>query len=361
MKILALPFDGTNPYQSLLYSEMRRRGAKVSYIGRLTRSYTLNLLLQPLELAVRRATQARLVLHLHWVYDFALHGSFRFPFLRRVAEAWFTVWLWTVRLLGIRLVWTAHNVLPSSPVFADDLRARRQLVAACDLVLVHSQSTLTKLGELGIVPRKSAVVPHGPFTVGVSPESLRIPGTGGGPRRLLFFGKVRQYKGVEDLLAAFAALSPDLDVRLVVAGECSDLPLATSITEVASQSAGRVDVRLEHIPEHELSQLFAEADVVVLPFREITTSGSVMLALCHGRPLVVPDLPGLAHLPDDAVTRYDGTVTGLAGTLADMSAADALVLAKMSAGAYAYCSAVSWKEIAKATLDSMEQLFGSER
>ena len=168
-------------------------------------------------------------------------------------------------MLGIRLVWTAHNVLPSSPVFADDLRARRQLVAACDLVLVHSQSTLTKLGELGVVPRKSVVVPHGPFTLDVLPESLRIPGTDNGPRRLLFFGKVRQYKGVEDLLAAFATLPPDLDVRLVVAGECSDLPLETSITELAGQSAGRVDVRLKHIPEDELAQFFADADVVVLP------------------------------------------------------------------------------------------------
>jgi glycosyltransferase involved in cell wall biosynthesis len=354
MKILAFPYDA-NPYQALLYGEMRRRGAQVSYVGQLTPSYTFNLFLQPLELIIRRLGGARL-LHLHWVHSFALLGSFRFPFLRQIAEAWFTVWLWVIRSLGIRLVWTAHNVLPSSVVFADDLRARKQLVAACDLVLVHSQSTLTQLAELGIVPRKSVVIPHGPFTVTVPQESLRTPGTGPSPRKLLFFGKVRKYKGVEDLLAAFAALSPDLDLHLIVAGECSDPSLATVIKEFARQSAGRVDARLEHISDDEISLLFADADAVILPFRQITTSGSAMLALCHGRPLVVPDLPGLAHLPDGPVIRYDGTVSGLIGALADITLVEPSVLSKMSADAYAYCSTLSWSKIAEATLDSLELL-----
>ena len=57
--------------------------------------------------------------------------------------------------------------------------------------------------------------------------------------------------------------------------------------------------------------MLAAADVVVLPFRRVTTSGSAMLALSHGRPLIVPDLPGLADLPDEAVLRYDGGVPEL--------------------------------------------------
>jgi len=355
MKILVYPYDDANPYQDLLYGEMCRRGAQVSYIGLLTRSYTLNLLLQPFELVIRRLTGARL-LHLHWVYDFGLIGSSRFPSLRLIAQVWFAVWLWMVRALGIRLVWTAHNAVPSSPVFADDLRARRQLVAACDLVLVHSQSTLAQLAELGIVPRKSVVIPHGPYAVTVSPDSLRTPGVDPGPRRVLFFGKIRPYKGVEDLLAAFAELPPYLDVRLIVAGECSDLSVRAMISEFVRQSAGRVTTRLEHIPDDELSLLLGDADVVVLPFRRITTSGSAMLALSHGRPLIVPDLPGLGHLPRGAVTRYDGTVSGLVDALADVASSEAAVLSKMSAHAYAYCSGISWSEIAGVTFDNLKQL-----
>jgi hypothetical protein len=55
-------------------------------------------------------------------------------------------------------------VLPVTPVFEDDLAARRRLVAACDLVIAHSQATLDQLAELGIAPQRSVVIPHGPFT-----------------------------------------------------------------------------------------------------------------------------------------------------------------------------------------------------
>ena len=53
MRILVLPRD-QNPYQALLYGEMRRLGVQVSYIGQLTPSRTLNLLLLPVEVAADR-------------------------------------------------------------------------------------------------------------------------------------------------------------------------------------------------------------------------------------------------------------------------------------------------------------------
>ena len=349
MKILVLPREGTNPYQELLYREMRHRGARIIYLGGLTPSQTLNLLLLPLEMAVRRAGGARVV-HLHWVYAFGLNGCAWSVSVRRAVEAWFIAWLWVVRLLGMRLVWTAHNVLPQAPTFADDIRGRRRLVAACDLVIAHSTATLEQLADLGIVPLRSAVIPHGPFTEAVEPGLLRTPGDGHQARQFLFFGKIRPYKGVDTLLEAFADLPPELDARLTVAGECDDTSLAAELTELASRSRGRVTLRLGWVGDEEASRLLHIADAVILPYRKITTSGSGMLALCHGRPLIVPDLPGLAELPDDAVIRYDGTVPGLGAALSSVILADASVLAKMSSAAYAYCAATSWSEIAERTL-----------
>ena len=87
MRILVLPRD-TNPYQELLYGEMQRLGVRVTYIGELTPSRTLNLLLLPLEVAVRRIAGARLI-HLHWVFAFSLPGARRFPVMRRAAYVWF--------------------------------------------------------------------------------------------------------------------------------------------------------------------------------------------------------------------------------------------------------------------------------
>ena len=355
MKIMVLPREDGTPYQALLYGEMGRLGAQVRYLGTRTPSHTLNMLMLPLELTALRFTGWRIV-HLHWVFGFALAGSTRLPPLRRLSQAWFAIWLRIVRLLGVHLVWTAHNVVPHEPVFADDVAARRALVARSDLVIAHSRTALDELGRIGAIPRRSAVIPHGPIVPSVSATSLRMPGAGEGPRQFLFFGTIREYKGAEDLLAAFAAIPADVPAHLTVAGDCGNRRLRSALGELAGQSGGRVALRLERVPDGEVARLFADADAVVLPFRQVTTSGSAMLALCHGRPLVVPDLVALAELPDEAVVRYDGTVQGLASAIVRVALADAEVLAAMSVAARECSSATTWGEIAKTTMDEMTQI-----
>lgn len=359
VKVLVLPRDNINPYQELLYREFRHRGFEVTYIGSLTSSYTLNQLLLPIELVMGRLAGARLV-HLHWVYNFAPYGGERYCVLRRAAQIWFGLWLRTLRIVGLRLVWTAHNVLPLQPVFADDLRARRQLVEKCDLVIAHSQAALEELAVLGIVPKSTVVIPHGPFMPVVRPEYAYTSRGANGPRRLLFFGNIREYKGVDDLLAAFAELPSSLDVRLTVAGQCDDPELRSNLAELAARSPGCVELRFERIPEDELSHLLAEADIVVLPFRRSTTSGSAIFALCHGRPTIVPDLPSLAELPDAAVFRYDGTMQGLTCALTEAILVDSSTLTKMAAAGDAYCASMNWGTIAEQTLDMLRKVLEPE-
>lgn len=354
MKIMVIPRENNNPYQSILYKEMESLGAQVEYGCSLTSSHTLNQLLLPVETLARRITGTRLA-HIHWTYGFEVYGSSRYPFLRRVSQAWFYLWLWTVRISGMRLVWTAHNVLPIGPRFTNDIQARRRLVAASDLVIAHSRATLTELAELGIVPRRSVVIPHGPYEVVTERGYLRTPAATPGPRKFLFFGMVSEYKGIDILLAAFASVPQSLEAELLVMGECHDPALAASLNDLARSSTRRVDLRFERVPESEVSKLLESADVMVLPYRQSTTSGSALLALSHGRPLIIPDLPGLAELPDKAVTRYDRTADGLTAALVDLIRADDDALAEMSNAGYAYCESLSWKSIAQQTLDEMDK------
>jgi glycosyltransferase involved in cell wall biosynthesis len=352
VKILVLPKDNFNSYQSLLYNEMHSLGVRIAYAARLTPSLTLNQLLLPIETVGRRITGTRLV-HIHWTFGFGIYGESRYPFLRRVAQGWFYLWLWVLRITGMRLVWTAHNVLPLAPCFADDVAARRRLVAAADLVIAHSRATLAELAELGIVPRNSVVIPHGPYEVAREREHLRIPASTPGPRKFLFFGAVEEYKGIDRLLTAFTELPHYLDVQLMVAGRCGDSSLKALLYELAHRSSRPIEFRLERIPDGEVSKLLESADAIVLPYRRSSTSGSALLALSHGRPLVLPDLPGLAELPDDAIIRYDRTTQGLTNALADLARADSAVFAKMSDAGYAYCESLSWESIARKTLDAM--------
>ena len=78
-----------------------------------------------------------------------------------------------------------------------------------------------------------------------------------------------------------------------------------------------------------------------------------VLALCHGRPIVIPDLPGLAELPAEAVFRYDGTIAGT-----DERAPEAILTEDFQARQdvccrRAYSAGMSWHEIAEQTLNVM--------
>lgn len=356
---MVFPLDNS-PYGKSLYGEVRRYGARVTYMGRSTPSHALSIFLLPFETMYRRIRGAR-ILHIHWVYEFAFPRASRLPFVRWVTQLWFLLWLQVCRLSGVRLVWTAHNVLPHQQVFADDVRARRALVRACALVFAHSETALDELAALGAVARRTSIIPHGPITPTLPVDLLRIPGSDDGPRRFLFLGRIQEYKGVEDLLRAFIALPCHVDAKLLVVGHCPDRNLKSRLQDLGEMRAADVALRLERVRDEEITRLLADADAVVLPFRRVTTSGSAMLALSHGRPLIVPHLPSLAMLPDNAVLRYDATREGLTEAIACLANADRGTLAAMAAAAFRYSSSINWQEIASITMSEMRLLSATRR
>jgi glycosyltransferase involved in cell wall biosynthesis len=356
--ILVLPRDG-NPYQRLLYAEMSKLGARIIYLGELTPSHTLNILLLPFELAVRRLAGARLV-HLHWVFAFGLPGSSRWQTMRRLSQGWFMLWLLMSRLCGMRLTWTAHNVLPHEQVFADDLRARRELVRRCDAVFAHSQFALDQLASVVGKVKRGVVVEHGPMAPverrEPDPDAKQDPGV----RKLLFIGQIKPYKGIDELVSAFLALPESEPLHLTVAGKCTDGTIRSRLEAFANKADSRLAVRCEYLPDEEVTRLLDEADVVVLPFRAITTSGSLHLALSHSKPVIVPDVPGVAELPSAAAIRYDGSLGGLAAAMMEAARADRSALAGMSVAASAYAYRISWQDVASKTMTVMTSLLETD-
>jgi glycosyltransferase involved in cell wall biosynthesis len=347
MRLLVLPRDA-NPYQEELYAEVRRRGGRVRYLGELTASRSLNLALLPLETVAMALLGWRLV-HVHWLFGFGLPGSRRLPWLRRVGQRWFGLWLRVVRAARMDLVWTAHNVLPHAPVFHDDVAARRALVRASALVVAHSPHVVDELTALGARPRRAAVVPFG-ATARHAATATRPVATG--VREILFFGQVLEYKGVEDLVEAARRVPARTGLRVRVAGRCPDPALRRRLEERAEAAGGRLVLDLRFVPDDELAVLVDAADAVALPFRRVTTSSTVALALAHGRPLVLPSLPAFAGLPADAVRWYDGTVEGLADALRALAEAPAETLDRMARAARDH-AVPGWDEVADEMLTAI--------
>lgn len=360
VKALFFPNDVNNPYQSLLETAMALEGAEVAYLPATTSSQTANLLLLPLSLLRWRLRGFR-VLHVHWVYLFAPPWVTRVPGGRRLMEVWFAVWLETARLLGYRIVWTAHNVVPNAQVFADDHAARRRLVRRADAVLAHGAAAIPALRDLGA--GAVHVVEAGSYVAQYPQETSRDEarerlGIGLDERVATFVGAIAPYKGVDALLEVVRELSPELALHVVVAGRCGDPALKGQLERLAAAAGSRVVTRFARIPDDELQVYLACADVAVLPYRQITNSGSVLLACSFGLPVLIPALPALADVPDEVAIRYEPGSAGLARALVALAGCDKAELASRSEAARHYAASLSWEQAARSTLEVYAQVLG---
>lgn len=344
-EVLVFPRDA-NPYQSRLYDALMRTGVHSRYIGDLGPSHSLNLLLLPVELVWWRMHGAR-ILHLHWVFGFAFTGSGRRRLLRRLSYAWYLLVLACARLAGVRIVWTLHNVLPHQPVFGDDRLARRRLLQVASLVIAHSERALAELRDAVAEPRRAIVLPHPTFDSGTAAVGRR----NAFPRRLLVFGRITAYKGVEETIEAFDAVAGETTVELTIAGDCPDRRLRARLGGLARRHPDRVRLRLEHVPEEELPALFAAHDLQWLPYRRSTTSGAAVLGAQMGIPLAVPELAAFDDVPG---LRLGQDADALTAALRTVDTIDERRLAELSALSLEWSAGlVSWDEMAEHTRQAM--------
>jgi glycosyltransferase involved in cell wall biosynthesis len=331
-----------NPYQELLYAGLKPSGFEALYVGELTGSHTLNIVLLPFEVVARRVAGCR-YLHVHWVFPFALPVAGRFALTRRMSQWWFRFFLLAARLSGVHVVWTVHNVLPHQQVFLDDAEARRTLVRACSLVVSHSEATLAEVRRRFGPPRAAVVLPIGPYVLAAT-DSRTSPHLRDGRIHVVFVGKVARYKGIEDLLAAFSDDDVRRCARLTIAGACDDAELEQELREHADRVGATT--RFEYLPDDELQRVLGGADLVALPLRNAATSSTAVLALTAGVPVALPHDSALQPLPAGAVLRYDGTSTGLADVIVTTARLSASDRAAQRATAYTWArSLASWQDI----------------
>ncbi len=349
MKVLFVPQDA-NPYQELLRAALSAEGVTVRYLDGPTRSHTLNLALVPLTLLARRA-QGYEVLHIHWVWWFSLPWLRRSNLARLVMQCWFTLFLGMAEVLRYRIVWTAHNVLPHNPVFHDDRAGRRRLARAASVVIVHSPATEPVVRRFGA--RDVRVVPHGSY-VGTYPEpperdtARQALGVDRSARVVAHVGTMRPYKGTDRLLCALRR--PEArPLFALVAGACPELAYRQRLDHLAEAVGSRVVFRPGTLTDAQLALYLGAADAAVFPFRGITTSGSVLLALSLGVPVVIPDLPEFADIPASAAIRFVNDEDGLEQALATVARAPEQELIRMAAAAHAEAVRRPWSSVASAT------------
>ncbi len=212
-----------------------------------------------------------------------------------------------------------HNIIPHEFFPLSGVLSSR-FFRKQDLLAVHSQQAEDQAAATG---RKVVRLFHPIYDqylrTGLGRKAARQKlGLEPDQKALLFFGLVREYKGLDILLEACELLPEKF--RVIAAGE--------NYTDRDFKSPGLIREN-SFIPDSDVGTWFNAADIVVLPYRRASQSGIAQIALAFGKPMVVTNRGGLAETVDP----------GRTGIVADHATPASLAEAIME------CSALSGKEI----------------
>jgi D-inositol-3-phosphate glycosyltransferase len=208
------------------------------------------------------------------------------------------------KLQGKKVVLTAHNVNQARRDGKDSALNRRTLrvqYRLCDNIFVHTEKMKSELLEdFGVPERKITVIPFGinnavPHSELTAGDAKRRLGIAADEKAILFFGRLRPYKGLDNLLAAYdELLSRESKYRLIIAGEAKkgSEDYSNEIREMIARidPGGRILSKIEFIPDGDVEIYFKAADVLVLPYKDIFQSGVMFLAFSFGLPLIAADV-----------------------------------------------------------------------
>jgi len=124
-------------------------------------------------------------------------------------------------------------------------------------------------------------------------------------RYVLFFGFIRDYKGLDLLISAFADEKiKNLGLKLLVAGEfyTSETPYLEQIQRL--QLEDKIILRTDYIPDDEVNLYFSAADIVIQPYKTATQSGVTQIAFHFGTPMIVTNVGGLPEIVIDGKIGY---------------------------------------------------------
>jgi beta-1,4-mannosyltransferase len=290
-----------NPYQHLLTAELEKLGVHVEHLAAMPSAAWL----------LRNRSQVR-ILHLHWLY-----GLYMQHCLTPVRLLAFVIRFHLARQLGCRFVWTVHNILPHRQPFPPMHRMVRRLVMRhASAVIAHCEYGRREILRLFPTEAPVYIVPHGNYAgvhaITVTRSEARAA-LGIGPDRFVYalVGNISPYKGIESFVDSFQAGAGRHDVALI-AGR-NRAPALVARLETLAAAEPRLHVRAGFVPDDEMQRYLRAADVAVYCFRTVLTSGSVILAMTYGLPVIAPARGCLPEL-----------VTPAAGLLYDPEEPEAL-------------------------------------
>lgn len=209
---------------------------------------------------------------------------------------------------NIKQLFVCHNVFPHER-FVMDRALTKMVLKNGDFFILHSEQDKKDL--LSIKPdgilKKTYIPTYNAFKLNdMSKDAAReMLNLGKDEKVLLFFGFVREYKGLKWLIKAMSLIMKRLsDVKLLVVGDFgSDKDDYLKLIEEC-QAQKAIRIYDGYIPDSEVEKYFAACDLVACPYESATQSGIVQIAYGFEKPVIATCVGGLPEVVEDNKTGY---------------------------------------------------------
>ena len=215
-----------------------------------------------------------------------------------------------------KVVALVHNAIPHEPRFFDKPMASL-FFRQCHGFIVLSEAVRQDVRRLTAKDAPTLLNPHPLYShfgdKMPAAEARHSLGLAADKKTLLFFGLIRDYKGLDLLIEAMNGL--DDTYQLLIAGECYGSFDTYAQQIAASKAKDRIHVHNRYISDGDIPLFFSAADVLVLPYRSATQSGVVSVAYHFDLPMVatpVGDFPDSIQRPNTGIVVPDITPQALA-------------------------------------------------
>lgn len=288
MKIAFVPVYENNPYQKELIRAIESKGNRVIKASTGTKAFFKTPDVGTVD-----------VVHFHWIDAFFGGKNLISVFVKS------SIFLMRLMLFKKRksYFWTVHNLVGHDSQFPKMEKFMCKLfLRMMDGISVHNQYTIDMLvSDYKVDINKIFLIPHGNY-INVYPKatSSKIKELTsqfnfvGKPRVIMFFGQIRPYKGVEILINSFISAQVD-NTKLLICGNVKSKSYESTLIK-RTENYDNIVLYNHFVSDEDLSSYFEVADVVVFPYKNILTSGALILAMSFKKVCLVSNTGSLPEL-----------------------------------------------------------------
>ena len=293
LKTIFVPlFLEINPYQKQLAEHLMKLGIQVQGVDN-----------RKIFLPTAVTQWSPNILHMHWLHTFFKAPNTAQSLFRLVK---FLSGLVILRIMGVKIVWTAHNLKIHENLYPLlDRICTFVIVRLAHAIIAHCEAAKCEIATTLHLKNKDKifVVPHGNY-IGCyenkieQKEARKALNISNSKLVFLFLGLIRPYKGVFELLEAFKQLH-DNEVQLVIAGKVWNDELTEQVRQKI-ESHDNINFMPGFVPDEQIQVYMNACDVVVFPYRDVLTSGAVILAMSFSRTCIAPRMGCIGEILDNS-------------------------------------------------------------